>query len=699
MNRTIVYAINDPESMSIDSGVSIYYENGTQLSIEDAANARYTKLEKGIVNLGLQNNGFWLTFTVTNRFKEEKLYLKIAQPAIDRITLYYISSSDTNYVVKDLGEDKPFNERIIKSPNYIFPVNIAPGKTGKFFLRIKSSDPVQIPITLKTAKGIFQDENETALIFGIYLGIIVIMILYHLMIYTTVKDQSYLYYVLFIIGVGLSQITLRGYGFQYLWPRFPIMAHYSTIIVPFFSGITMAMFLKKFLQTKKLVPSWNIGINLFVGLYCLSCITGLFSSFTIGVLLLQVAAFSGSIFCLALGFVLVRKKYRPATFFMIAYSVFFVAIILFVLSNFNVIQYNRFTAFILEIGSAIQIVLLSLALADKINTYRREQFAARQEALSISLENERLIREQNIFLEAEVNKRTQQLVQANNDLTEALSTLKNTQAQLVNSEKMSSLGQLTAGIAHEINNPINFVTANIKPLQMDIEDLQSIILKYEQMDLTDNVPLQMEAVEEYKKQIDFDYLKKEIEILLAGISEGANRTADIVKELRNFARVDEDQMKFTDLENGIDSTLLILKHKLSADVQTIREKGGIPLVECIPGKMNQIFMNIIVNALDAMKINVSKRLHSRLHIKTWTENQEVHISFKDNGTGISEARLNQIFDPFFTTKEVGEGTGLGLSITQSIIKQHNGTIKVVTKEGEGSEFIIILPITQTKKIN
>lgn len=369
------------------------------------------------------------------------------------------------------------------------------------------------------------------------------------------------------------------------------------------------------------------------------------------------------------------------------------------MSNFNVIQYNRFTAFILEIGSAIQIVLLSLALADKINTYRREQFAARQEALSISLENERLIREQNIFLEAEVNKRTQQLVQANNDLTEALSTLKNTQAQLVNSEKMSSLGQLTAGIAHEINNPINFVTANIKPLQMDIEDLQSIILKYEQMDLTDNVPLQMEAVEEYKKQIDFDYLKKEIEILLAGISEGANRTADIVKELRNFARVDEDQMKFTDLENGIDSTLLILKHKLSADVQTIREKGGIPLVECIPGKMNQIFMNIIVNALDAMKINVSKRLHSRLHIKTWTENQEVHISFKDNGTGISEARLNQIFDPFFTTKEVGEGTGLGLSITQSIIKQHNGTIKVVTKEGEGSEFIIILPITQTKKIN
>ncbi len=686
-------ARSNPGSMSIDTGVYIHHEKERILSIEEAVNAPYTRLDDGIINLGMRENGFWLRFSVTNHYQENRLFLKVAQPVLDRISLYYQDSATGNYIVEQLGEFKPFEKRPILNPNYIFPVNISPQKKQEFFLHIRTIDQVQMPITIGMAESIFYDESESAFIFGIYTGIIVIMMLYHLMISTTVNDRSYLYYVLFILGVGLTQVTLRGYGFQYLWPGFPDVARYSTLIVPFFSGITTAAFMKQFLQTKRLVPGWHTGINIFVGAYCLSCVTGLFFNMAWGLMILQFTAFSGSVFSLALGLVLVRKKFRPATFFMIAYSVFLLAVIVYVLCNFNFLPYNRFTGYVLELGSAIQIMLLSLALADKINTYRREQSESRKEALRISLENERLIKEQNVFLEEEVKNRTKELIQANSDLQQAMITLKNTQAQLINAEKMSSLGQLTAGIAHEINNPINFVTANIKPLQLDIQDLRSIIDRYEQLDITGDIKTQLAAIEAHKNRLDVVYLQQEIDTLLAGISEGATRTAEIVRELKNFVRVDEDQMKSTDLEKGLDSTLLILKNKLPPDMRLIREKGGIPLVECMPGKINQIFMNIIVNAIDAIRMKKTGDKEGELRIKTWTDDRNVYISIQDNGIGMSESVRKNIFDPFFTTKDVGEGTGLGLAISQSIIKHHNGTLRVQSIVGEGSEFIISLPVT------
>ena len=200
------------------------------------------------------------------------------------------------------------------------------------------------------------------------------------------------------------------------------------------------------------------------------------------------------------------------------------------------LPYNIYTSNILEIGSAIQITLLSFSLADKINIYRKEQAVARIEALKIAKENERLIQNQNIFLEREVKNRTVALEQSNDELKKTLTKLKDTQIKLIDSEKMASLGQLTAGIAHEINNPINFVSANIKPLELDFNDLTEIIRRYEQIDWSKDVTKQIEEIENYKKQIDLAYINEEIRNLLNGIRDGANRTADIVSNLKNFAR-------------------------------------------------------------------------------------------------------------------------------------------------------------------
>jgi len=284
------------------------------------------------------------------------------------------------------------------------------------------------------------------------------------------------------------------------------------------------------------------------------------------------------------------------------------------------------------------------------------------------------------------------LVETNHALSKTLEDLKEAQSQLVDSEKMAGLGQLTAGIAHEINNPINFVTSNIKPLELDILDLDTVIKMYEDLDPEQELKPQIANIESFKKQIDIVFVREEIKSLLSGIGEGARRTAEIIRSLKNFSRLDENDTKPVDLNEGISSTLVLVKNTFPDQMQVIREFGNLPLVECLPGKINQVFMNLITNAVHAIKSKEPKDDKGLLTIKTWEEGSDVKISIKDSGTGMPDEVKQKIFEPFFTTKDVGEGTGLGLSIVFRIIENHGGNIDVITKLNQGTEFIITLPI-------
>lgn len=278
-----------------------------------------------------------------------------------------------------------------------------------------------------------------------------------------------------------------------------------------------------------------------------------------------------------------------------------------------------------------------------------------------------------------------QLINKNEDLNEAMEDLKKTQAQLIDSEKMASLGQLTAGVAHEINNPINFVSGNVLPLRRDIEDILEVLKKYDQ--ITEQLKLRgsFEDVDRLKEEIDFDFLLSEIDNLLDGIGEGANRTAEIVKGLRNFSRMDEHELKMANINQGLDSTLLILHNKIKNRIDIQKEYGEFPDIMCYPGQLNQVFMNLLNNAQESIDNE------GLIWIKTWKDNKQVHVSIKDSGRGIPAKLKKKIFDPFFTTKDVGKGTGLGLSISFGIIEKHNGTIKVNSEKGEGTEFIVSIP--------
>ena len=290
----------------------------------------------------------------------------------------------------------------------------------------------------------------------------------------------------------------------------------------------------------------------------------------------------------------------------------------------------------------------------------------------------------------EVVKTNKALEDQKRELELTLNNLKMTQSQLIQSEKMASVGVLTAGIAHELNNPINFISGNVNPLSRDLEELFSLIEKYEETIKKHNLADSFRETDDLKKKMDYNFLIKEIVSLLEGIGEGAKRSGQIVKGLRSFSRLDEEKIQFYNIHEGIDSTLTLLHNKIKNKITVRKIYGDFEGLECYPGKLNQVFMNIITNSIQAMGDK------GELIIQTISSGIGVKIIIKDNGKGMTPEVKKHIFEPFFTTKEVGKGTGLGLSISYGIIEQHKGNIDVISAPGKGTEFIISLPHKQTE---
>ncbi|UKO97816.1 GAF domain-containing sensor histidine kinase [Nostoc sp. UHCC 0870] len=287
------------------------------------------------------------------------------------------------------------------------------------------------------------------------------------------------------------------------------------------------------------------------------------------------------------------------------------------------------------------------------------------------------------------------LKQQNIYLEQTLKQLQTTQAQLIQAERMSSLGHLVAGIAHEINNPIGFIYSNIAHTKESINILLELIAAY-QSECPDPSSLLKEKIQ----AADLEFLQKDVSKMLNSMEAGSNRIRDIVLSLRNFSRLDESSKKSINLHEGIESTLLILQHRLQANqmspqIQVIKEYQPLPNVNCYASQINQVLMNILNNAIDALRSDSNKIAQPIIEIKTEVvaSGDAVKILIMDNGIGVNGAILSQIFDPFFTTKPVGSGTGLGLSISyQIIVEQHGGKLNCISSPGQGAKFEIEIPI-------
>ena len=276
----------------------------------------------------------------------------------------------------------------------------------------------------------------------------------------------------------------------------------------------------------------------------------------------------------------------------------------------------------------------------------------------------------------------------NDELLAMLERLKQTQQKLVQSEKMASLGILTAGIAHEINNPINFVYAGINSLLQDFEDIKPVIEEIARINpQVDNLKEKLIKIERLKAENYFDEAFEAIPQIISDIRLGADRTAEIVKGLRNFSRMDSEEMLPFNIHEGLDTSLLLLKNKYKNNIEIIKNYDpDLPYIHCHQGAINQVFLNILSNAIDAIEDT------GKIWITTSREKDYLKISIKDNGCGMSDEIKEKIFDPFYTTKDVGKGTGLGMSITYGIIQEHEGHIGIISEQGKGTEIIITLPI-------
>lgn len=307
---------------------------------------------------------------------------------------------------------------------------------------------------------------------------------------------------------------------------------------------------------------------------------------------------------------------------------------------------------------------------DSVEALKKEIKSLREEILSISEASRKQRRELELTLE----------------------NLKLTQSQLVQSEKMASVGVLTAGIAHELNNPINFMSGNVYPLQQDLNEVFSLLEKYERIIQEKDLSSYFSELDEWKEEVDISYLIQEIHSLLKGIEEGAHRSIEIIKGLRSFSRLDDEAIQFYNIHEGIDSSLVLLQNQIrDKKIRVRKEYGDFEGLECFPSQLNQVIMNVLTNSLQAMEHGKGE-----LIIQTVSSAIGVKIIIKDNGKGMSKEVKEHIFEPFYTTKEVGQGSGLGLSISYGIIEKHHGNIDVISEPGSGTEFLISLPKNQSK---
>ncbi|QLE56713.1 sensor histidine kinase [Nostoc sp. TCL26-01] len=337
---------------------------------------------------------------------------------------------------------------------------------------------------------------------------------------------------------------------------------------------------------------------------------------------------------------------------------------------------------------------------EKINRILRkklERCENERRQLETDMTTKEFLLKQVIF---ELEDSQKNLEQRSQELENTLNSLHTMQAQIIQSEKMSALGQMVAGIAHEINNPVNFIHGNLSHVRQYTDDLLRLIHLYQHY--FPNPPAEIDVEHQ---TIDLEFLAQDAVKVLDSMNIGTERIRDIVLSLRNFSRLDESEFKAVDIHEGIDNTLLILQHRLkptdkSPGIQVIKDYGHLPSVECYAGQMNQVFMNILANAIDALEEAIVQNLplliNPQIRIYTSTvDSQWVKIAIADNGTGIPESIQKQIFDPFFTTKPVGKGTGMGMAISYQIItEKHSGKFEFSSTPTEGTEFVIQIPIKQ-----
>jgi signal transduction histidine kinase len=619
----------------------------------------------------------------------EKIYLELSNPTLTDVQLYEFDSSGILKRQHHSGNWLPFKEWETRDLDYRMSLYAPPHTSETFFLRVQHYRGTQFTLNAGTELALYSESTPRRKFEMIYYGIIAVMVLYNLFIYLTLKDKAYLYYVLYTFLMGALNAVVNGDTFKYLWPGAPVLNHFIDIIACSV-GATSILFAIHFLMTKQNSPAFHRLLRTLLLCYIVTLSIIVAQRFLMKgnveamVLLFSAIALISFLLVITLiwaGFVVLRKHYHPARFYLVGWSFLLGGVVIFMLKDFDLIPYNFFTVKSMQIGSAAEALLLSMALANRINLLKQEKEEAQLQTLRSLEENKKLITEQNTLLEKKVEERTGELKQANKQLLTAIQNLEETQAQLIQREKMASLGELTAGIAHEIKNPLNFINNFAEVNAELIEELKSELQANNinaALSLADNIKNNEQKINHHGKRAD-----------------------SIVKGMLEHSRNSSGKKEPTTINALTEECLRLSYHGLKAKDKSFTANfktefdENIKKIKVVPQDIGRVLLNVFNNAFYAVNEKAKSSANGYqplVSVSTKKINDKVEIKVSDNGNGIPHNMVDKIFQPFFTTKPTGQGTGLGLSLSYDVIRAHNGEIKVESREGEGSEFIIKLPL-------
>ena len=644
-----------------------------------------------------RQRAYWFRVEVNNQTAEE-FFLHFVYSGTERISVYELAD---NKVIgqRELGRLVAEQQDYFRYSKLFYPMQMrqggmASGQTHTFYIYMEGIYTTCLYVNARSAIKLIEVIHYEDLFYGLYYGFILIIVVYGLLLFIRLRDHDTFRYAMWVLSMGLQLGLYRGFTTEFLWPINHAFELYGSALAGF-TGLLHVLFTISFLRLRRYQPiyyrlgwvviaAYSLGITLFV----ITAYRGGTTGRTIDII--PAIALVEGVFSLAAGGVAYRHGFKPALYYLLGNLIFFVSIFVFIQYAGGQLPHTFWTYNSIHIGSGIEIVFFTFGLVYKVNMLKQRKEEAVREQLRLAQANERLVEEQNSQLEAKVRQRTDELNIQKNQLQSTLTTLQTTQEQLIQKEKMASLGELMAGIAHEIQNPLNFVN---NFAEVSAEMLDELKDEIEADHKTDALALADELVPNLQK-----------------INHHGKRAEAIVRDMLQHSRSSAEAHQPTDLNALADECLQLAYQGFRAKDKTINAQFHTdfdPEVRCVdlmPQEFSRVLLNLYNNALYAThqkEIRLTTQLvtdpipiyKSQIWVSTCLENGQVVLRVKDNGTGIPAELVNKIYQPFFTTKPPGQGTGLGLSLSYDIItKRHGGQLEVQTEQGVYTEFAITLPL-------
>ncbi|MBK7000618.1 MAG: GHKL domain-containing protein [Rhodoferax sp.] len=689
------------------------------------------------LSYGYTRSAYWLRLGVRNNTDQAlERMLEIDFARLSSIDFHQPLINGAYHSIST-GMTKPFATRPYKNRNFVFPITLPAHANQVLYFRIQTAGPMIFPAKLWENTAFHSHERNDYTVQAGYFGMVMAMVLFNLLLFIALRDVLYLFYVNSIICMAFALASNNGLGKEFLWSDAPLWSDMSTYVGFSLACATILLFMRRMLMTWLIIPKLDRLLKLLLGVLLLSLVGLIYSyqTFAKAAVLLYILALllcmSSSVFC-------AFKRHRSAYFFVAAFGLFILGGLMFALRALEVLPSNFLTSNGMQLGSALEMILLAFALADRFNQIRREKAKAKAETLLAQSEK---LKAQNETLQAQA--------QAQQLQSDALLT----KTQLAQSEKMASLGALIAGVTHEINTPIGAIKSSganitdalgdaltklpalLKALDSDSMDRfldlinrakepaptlssretralvgavtqqleeagiegarhkASILVKFNiqagaQSALANYLPL----LRHTESELILDTANSLIGIIKStvNINTAVERVAKIVLALKSFSRVNQAaEMVDANLQDGLETVLTIYNYQIKQHTEVVRNYEVIPPIRCLADELNQVWTNLIHNALQAMETNENHA--GTLTIGVRKEGDNAVVSVGDSGCGIPEEVRSKIFDVFFTTKAVGVGSGLGLDIVKKIIDKHKGRIEVQSEVGVGTTFFVYLP--------